>query len=200
MTSGLVRRLQQLLFHHDARVAHGMLVALLLLAALVVAVVVAVAGPIYAVGAGLGLGAAYLALRSPRWGLVFVIFQVATLHCPSRHSVPPGVQADISLTPATLAAFGSGRRLILTDAGALPLSMPGPRWRCSLSGVVCLPLGAAPAPPQRTTIKCAEVILGVVTAVVVINVDMAKDLEWAMGDWQSLRGRLGDRRPCSTSS
>ena len=181
MTSGLVRRLQQLLFHHDARVAHGMLVALLLLAALVVAVVVAVAGPIYAVGAGLGLGAAYLALRSPRWGLVFVIL-VATLlpfaTFPFRLGFKP------TFLDAALAAFVlvwavslvTGRERRFTGS---PMGLPVAVFL--FLALFAFALGAANSRPSVTTIRrFAEVILGVMLFFVVINVvRQQKDLEWA---------------------
>ena len=181
MTSGLVRRLQQLLFHPDTRIANGMLAALLLLAALAVALVVAVAGPLIAVGAGLGLAAAYLALRSPRWGLVFVIL-VATLlpfaTFPFRIGFKP------TFLDAALAAFvlvwavslvtGRERRFIGSPMG-LPVAV------FLFLALFAFALGAANARPGVTTIRrFAEIIGGVLLFFVVINVvRQQKDLEWA---------------------
>ncbi len=181
MTSGLIRRLQQLIFHPDARIAHGMLVALLLLAALVVALVVAVAGPVYAVGAGLGLLAGYLALRSPRWGLVFVIL-VATLlpfaTFPFRLGFKP------TFLDAALAAFVlvwvvslvTGRERRFTGS---PMGLPVAIFL--FLALFAFALGAANARPSVTTIRrFAEIIGGVLLFFVVINVvRQQQDLEWA---------------------
>ena len=181
MTSGLIRRLQQLLFHPDARIAHGMLIVLLLLAALAVALVVAVAGPVYAVGAGLGLGAAYLALRSPRWGLVFVIL-VATLlpfaAFPFRLGFKPTF-LDAALAAFVLvwaASLVTGRERRFTGS---PMGLPVAVFL--FLALFAFALGAANARPSVTTIRrFAEIILGVMLFFVVINVvRQQKDLEWA---------------------
>ena len=181
MTSGLIRRLQQLLFHPDARIAHGMLIVLLLLAALAVALVVAVAGPVYAVGAGLGLGAAYLALRSPRWGLVFVIL-VATLlpfaTFPFRLGFKPTF-LDAALAAFVLvwaASLVTGRERRFTGS---PMGLPVAVFL--FLALFAFALGAANARPSVTTIRrFAEIILGVMLFFVVINVvRQQKDLECA---------------------
>ena len=181
MTSGLVRRLQQLLFHPDARIAHGMLIVLLLLAALAVALVVAVAGPVYAVGAGLGLGAAYLALRSPRWGLIFVIL-VATLlpfaAFPFRLGFKPTF-LDAALAAFVLvwaASLVTGRERRFTGS---PMGLPVAVFL--FLALFAFALGAANARPSVTTIRrFAEIILGVMLFFVVINVvRQQKDLECA---------------------
>lgn len=158
-----------------------MLVALLLLAALVVALIVAVAGPLIAVGAGLGLAAGYLALRSPRWGLVFVIL-VATLlpfaTFPFRLGFKP------TFLDAALAAFvlvwvvslvtGSERRFTGSPMG-LPVAI------FLFLALFAFALGAANARPSVTTIRrFAEIIGGVLIFFVVINVvRQQKELEWA---------------------
>ncbi|MEZ4767595.1 MAG: O-antigen ligase family protein [Caldilineales bacterium] len=180
MQSKLISRYQRLIFNPDRRIARATLAATLLLAALAVALLVAVAGPTYAVGAGLGLGAAYLALRSPRWGLVFVIL-VATLlpfaTFPFRLGFKP------TFLDAALAAFVlvwalslvTGRERRFTGS---PMGLPVAVFL--FLALFAFALGAANARPSVTTIRrFVEIILGVLLFFVVINVVRGqKDLEW----------------------
>lgn len=181
MTSGLVRRLQHLLFHPNRRVANASLAGLLALAALAAALVVAVVGPVLAVGAGLGLGAAWLALRSPRWGLVFVIL-VATLlpfaAFPFRLGFKPtfldAALASFVLVWAVSLATGRERRFVASPMG-LPVAV------FLFLALFAFALGAANARPSITTVRrFAEVIGGVMLFFVVINVVREQtELEWA---------------------
>ena len=180
MVSNLITRYQRLIFNPDRRIAQAALVLTLLLAALAVALLVAVAGPIYAIGAGLGLAAGYLALRSPRWGLVFVIL-VATLLPFATFPIRIGFKP--TFLDAALAAFVlvwgvslvTGRERRFTGS---PMGLPVAVFL--FLALFAFALGAANARPSVTTIRrFAEIIGGVLLFFVVINVvRQQEDLEW----------------------
>ena len=180
MVSNLITRYQRLIFNPDRRVAQAALVTTLLLAALAVALLVAVAGPVYAIGAGLGLAAGYLALRSPRWGLVFVIL-VATLLPFATFPIRIGFKP--TFLDAALAAFVlvwgvslvTGRERRFTGS---PMGLPVAVFL--FLALFAFALGAANARPSVTTIRrFAEIIGGVLLFFVVINVvRQQEDLEW----------------------
>ena len=177
----MVSRLQHFIFHPDPRVARAALVALLLAAAALVAVMVAVLGPFLAIAAGLGAAAAYLALRSARWGLVFVILVACLLPFatfPFRLGFKP------TFLDAALAAFvfvwavglltGRERRFIGSPM-ALPVAV------FLILAIFAFALGANNARPSVTTIRrFAEIVGGVLLFFVVINVvKQQADLEFA---------------------
>ena len=180
MVSNLITRYQRLIFNPDRRIAQAALVTTLLLAALAVALLVAVAGPVYAIGAGLGLAAGYLALRSPRWGLVFVIL-VATLLPFATFPIRIGFKP--TFLDAALAAFVlvwgvslvTGRERRFTGS---PMGLPVAIFL--FLALFAFALGAANARPSVTTIRrFAEIIGGVLLFFVVINVvRQQEDLEW----------------------
>lgn len=180
MVSNLITRYQRLIFNPDRRIAQAALVTTLLLAALAVALLVAVAGPVYAIGAGLGLAAGYLALRSPRWGLVFVIL-VATLLPFATFPIRIGFKP--TFLDAALAAFVlvwgvslvTGRERRFTGS---PMGLPVAVFL--FLALFAFALGAANARPSVTTIRrFAEIIGGVLLFFVVINVvRQQEDLEW----------------------
>jgi hypothetical protein len=181
MTTHLVSRYQGLIFNSNPRVARTTLALTLLAAAASVAVVIAVLGPLLAIAAGLGLVAAYLALRSPRWGLTFVILVAALLPFatfPFRLGFKP------TFLDVALAAFvfvwavglltGRERRFVGSPMGlAVAVFL--------FLALFAFALGAANARPSVTTIRrFAEIALGILLFFVVINViRQQEDLEWA---------------------
>ncbi|MEI2691268.1 MAG: O-antigen ligase family protein [Anaerolineae bacterium] len=181
MTQTLISRMQSLLFNPDRRVAAASLAGLMLTVALLAAGVVALLGPLLAIAAGLGVLAAYLALRSPRWGLTFVILVACLLPFatfPFRLGFKP------TFLDAALAAFvfvwavglltGRQRRFVGSSMGlAVAVFL--------ILAVFAFALGAANARPSITTIRrFAEIALGILLFFVVINViRQQEDLEWA---------------------
>lgn len=181
MAESLISQLQHLLFHADRRVAMVSLAALLLAGAVLTAMFVALAGPLLAIAAGLGLLAAYLALRSPRWGLTFVIVVAALLPFatfPFRLGFKP------TFLDAALAAFvfvwavglltGRERRFVGSPMGLVVAVF-------LFMALFAFALGAANARPSVTTIRrFAEIVGGILLFFVVINViRQQEDLEWA---------------------
>jgi polysaccharide biosynthesis protein PslJ len=181
MAQSLISRLQTLLFHPSRCVATASLAALLLGSAGLTALVVAILGPMLAIAAGLGLLAAYLALRSPRWGLTFVILVVALLPFAT---FPVRIGFKPTFLDAALAAFvfvwavglltGRDRRFVGSPMGlAVAIFL--------LLALFAFALGAANARPSVTTIRrFAEIAAGILLFFVVINViRQQEDLEWA---------------------
>ncbi len=173
--------MQSLLFHPNRRVATLSLAVLLLGSAGLTALVVAILGPVLAIAAGLGLLAAYLALRSPRWGLTFVILVAALLPFatfPFRLGFKP------TFLDAALAAFvfvwavglltGRDRRFVGSTMGLAVAAF-------LILAIFAFALGAANARPSVTTIRrFAEIALGILLFFVVINViRRQEDLDWA---------------------
>ena len=181
MAQTLIAQAQAYLFHPDRRVAAASLALFLLAAAAGVAVVVAIAGPLLAIAAGLGVVAAYLALRSPRWGLTFVILVAALLPFAT---FPFRIGFKPTFLDAALASFvfvwavglftGRDRRFVGSSMGLLVAVF-------LLIAVFAFALGAANARPSVTTIRrFAEIALGILLFFVVINVmRQQEDLEWA---------------------
>ncbi len=181
MAQTFISRVQFLLFNPDRRVAAASLAGLLLVVALLAASAVAVLGPLLAMAAGLGAVAAYLALRSPRWGLTFVILVACLLPFaafPFRLGFKP------TFLDAALAAFifvwaaglltGRERRFVGSPMGlAVAVFL--------ILALFAFALGAANARPSVTTIRrFAEIALGILLFFVVINViRQQEDLEWA---------------------
>jgi polysaccharide biosynthesis protein PslJ len=181
MAQSLISRMQTLLFHPSRRVAAASLAALLLGGAGLTALIVAVLGPMLAIAAGLGLLAAYLALRSPRWGLTFVILVAALLPFAT---FPVRIGFKPTFLDAALAAFvfvwvvglltGRERRFVGSPMGlAVAIFL--------LLALFAFVLGAANARPSVTTIRrFAEIAVGILLFFVVINViRQQQDLEWA---------------------
>ena len=181
MINSLVSHVQHALFNPDRRVANMALVALLLASAAGIALIVALLGPLLAIAAALGLLAGYLALRSPRWGLTFVILVTCLLPFatfPFRLGFKP------TFLDAALAAFvfvwaaglltGRERRIVGSPM-ALPVAM------FLLLALFAFALGGANARPSITTIRrFAEIFGGILLFFVVINVvRKQQDLEWA---------------------
>ena len=181
MLNSLISHLQHTLFHPDRRMANAALGALLVASAAGVALVVALLGPLLAIAAALGLLAGYLALRSPRWGLTFVILVACLLPFatfPFRLGFKP------TFLDAALAAFvfvwavglltGRERRIVGSPM-ALPVAM------FLLLALFAFALGSANARPSITTIRrFAEVFGGILLFFVIINVVREQqDLEWA---------------------
>lgn len=180
MTQTFISRVQYLLFNPDRRVAGAAMAGLLLGAAALAALAVAILGPLLAIAAGLGAVAAYLALRSPRWGLTFVILVVALLPFavfPFRIGFKP------TFLDAALAAFvfvwavglltGRQRRFVGSPMGmAVAVFL--------FLAIFAFALGAANGRPSVTTIRrFAEIALGILLFFVVINtVRQQEDLEW----------------------
>jgi polysaccharide biosynthesis protein PslJ len=181
MAHMLIAQAQAYLFHPDRRVAAASLALFLLAGAAGVAVVVAILGPLLAIAAGLGLVAAYLALRSPRWGLTFVILVAALLPFAT---FPFRIGFKPTFLDAALASFvfvwavglftGRDRRLVGSPMGLLVAIF-------LLVAVFAFALGMANARPSVTTIRrFAEIALGILLFFVVINVIRQQaDLEWA---------------------
>ena len=181
MLNSLISHLQHSLFHPDRRMANVALGALLVASAAGVAVIVAILGPLLAIAAALGLVAGYLALRSPRWGLTFVILVACLLPFatfPFRLGFKP------TFLDAALAAFvfvwavglltGRERRFVGSPM-ALPVAM------FLLLALFAFALGGANARPSITTIRrFAEILGGILLFFVIINVVREQqDLEWA---------------------
>ncbi len=181
MTNALVSRLQRFIFHPDPVVARLSLATVLVLGALFVAITVALLGPLLALAGALGLLAAYLALRSPRWGLTFVILVASLLPFaafPFRLGFKP------TFLDAALASFvfvwavglltGKDRRFVGSPLG-LPVTV------FLILVIFAFALGAAHARPSVTTIRrFAEIVGGILLFFVVINVIRTQaDLEWA---------------------
>jgi hypothetical protein len=181
MTSTLLAWYQGLIFNPNQRIAQATLALTLLAAAAGVAIVVAILGPLLAIAGGLGLLAAYLALRSPRWGLTFVILVAALLPFatfPFRLGFKP------TFLDAALAAFvlvwavglltGRERRIVGSSMGLVVAVF-------LFLAVFAFALGAANARPSVTTIRrFAEIAGGILLFFVVINVIRQQDdLEWA---------------------
>ena len=181
MINSLVSHVQHALFNPDHRVANAALVALLLASAAGIALIVALLGPLLAIAAALGLLAGYLALRSPRWGLTFVILVTCLLPFatfPFRLGFKP------TFLDAALAAFvfvwaaglltGRERRIVGSPM-ALPVAM------FLLLALFAFALGGANARPSITTIRrFAEIFGGILLFFVIINVVREQqDLEWA---------------------
>lgn len=181
MINSLVSHLQDTFFHRDSRVATVALIVLLLAGAASVAIVVALLGPLLAIAAALGAVAAYLALRSPRWGLTFVILVTCLLPFatfPFRLGFKP------TFLDVALAAFvfvwavglltGRERRFV-----GSPLALPVAIFL--FWALFAFALGAANARPSVTTIRrFAEIFGGILLFFVVINtVRRQQDLEWA---------------------
>ena len=181
MLNSLVSHLQHALFHPNRRVANAALVAVLLASAAGVALIVAIFGPLLAIAAALGLLAGYLALRSPRWGLTFVILVACLLPFatfPFRLGFKP------TFLDAALAAFvfvwvaglltGRERRIVGSPM-ALPVAM------FLLLALFAFALGSTNARPSITTIRrFAEILGGILLFFVIINVVREQqDLEWA---------------------
>ena len=181
MTPTVLAWYQGLIFNPNQRIAQATLALTLLAAAAGVAIVVAILGPLLAIAGGLGLLAAYLALRSPRWGLTFVILVAALLPFatfPFRLGFKP------TFLDAALAAFvlvwaiglltGRERRIVGSPMGlAVAVFL--------FLAIFAFALGAANARPSVTTIRrFAEIALGILLFFVVINViRQQEDLEWA---------------------
>ena len=138
-------------------------------------------GPLLAIAAALGLLAGYLALRSPRWGLTFVILVACLLPFatfPFRLGFKP------TFLDAALAAFvfvwavglltGRERRIVGSPM-ALPVAM------FLLLALFAFALGGTNARPSITTIRrFAEIFGGILLFFVIINVVREQqDLEWA---------------------
>jgi hypothetical protein len=181
MAQTLIAQLQSLLFNPDRRVAAGSLAGLLLAVALLAASAVAILGPLLAMAAALGAVAAYLALRSPRWGLTFVILVACLLPFAS---FPFRLGFKPTFLDAALAAFvfvwavglltGRERRFVGSPMGlAVAVFL--------ILALFAFALGAANARPSVTTIRrFAEIALGILLFFVVINVvRQQEDLEWA---------------------
>jgi hypothetical protein len=181
MAQTFISRMQSLLFNPDRRVAAASLAGLLLVVALLAASAVAILGPLLAMAAGLGAVAAYLALRSPRWGLTFVILVACLLPFAS---FPFRLGFKPTFLDAALAAFvfvwavglltGRDRRFVGSPMGlAVAVFL--------ILAVFAFALGAANARPSVTTIRrFAEIALGILLFFVVINViRQQEDLEWA---------------------
>jgi len=181
MTQTFISRVQLLLFNPNRRVAAASLAGLLLATAALAAIIVAILGPLLAIAAGLGIVAAYLALRSPRWGLTFVILVAALLPFatfPFRLGFKP------TFLDAALAAFvfvwaiglltGRDRRFVGSSMGLAVAAF-------LILAIFAFALGAANARPSVTTIRrFAEIALGILLFFVVINViRQQEDLEWA---------------------
>ncbi|MCS6843812.1 MAG: O-antigen ligase family protein [Caldilineales bacterium] len=181
MAQSLIARAQRLIFHPDPLVARLALAGLLVGSALLVAVAIALLGPLLALAAGLGAAAAYLALRSPRWGLTFVILVASLLPFaafPFRLGFKPTfLDAALgSLVFVWGAALLTGRERRFVGS---PLGVPVAVFLFLV--VFAFALGASHARPSVTTIRrFAEVILGISLFFVVINVLRTQaDLEWA---------------------
>jgi hypothetical protein len=181
MTNPVLSRIQRLIFHPNPSVAQLSMAALLVAGALLVALTVAVLGPMLALAGALGLLAAYLALRSPRWGLTFVILVACLLPFatfPFRLGFKP------TFLDAALASFvfvwaiglltGKERRLVGSPLG-LPVAV------FLILVIFAFALGATNARPSVTTIRrFAEIVGGIMLFFVVINVMRTQaDLEWA---------------------
>ncbi len=181
MLNSLISHLQHSLFHPDRRMANVALGALLVASAAGVALIVALLGPLLAIAAALGLLAGYLALRSPRWGLTFVILVACLLPFatfPFRLGFKP------TFLDAALAAFvfvwavglltGRERRFVGSPM-ALPVAI------FLLLALFAFALGGANARPSITTIRrFAEIFGGILLFFVIINVVREQqDLEWA---------------------
>ena len=181
MLNSLISYLQHSLFHPDRRMANVALGALLVASAAGVALIVALLGPLLAIAAALGLLAGYLALRSPRWGLTFVILVACLLPFatfPFRLGFKP------TFLDAALAAFvfvwavglltGRERRFVGSPM-ALPVAI------FLLLALFAFALGSANARPSITTIRrFAEIFGGILLFFVIINVVREQpDLEWA---------------------
>jgi polysaccharide biosynthesis protein PslJ len=181
MTASLLAWYQGLIFNPDRRVAQATLAATLLAASAGIALFVALVGPLLAIAAGVGLLAAYLALRSPRWGLTFVILVAALLPFAT---FPFRIGFKPTFLDAALAAFvfvwavglltGRERRFVGSSMGMLVAVF-------LFVAVFAFALGAANARPSVTTIRrFAEIALGILLFFVVINViRQQEDLEWA---------------------
>lgn len=181
MAQSLIARVQRLVFHPDPLVARLALAALLVGGALLVAVAIAVLGPLLALAAGLGAFAAYLALRSPRWGLTFVILVASLLPFaafPFRLGFKPtfldAALGSLVFVWAVALLTGRERRFV-----GSPLGVPVAVFLFLV--VFAFALGASHARPSVTTIRrFAEVMLGISLFFVVINVLRTQaDLEWA---------------------
>ena len=180
MHRALISHLQQVLFHPNPRTARAALALTLLAAALLVAVVVAVAGPLLAIAAALGAVAAYLALRSPRWGLTFVILVTALLPFaafPFRLGFKPtfldAALASLVFVWAVGLLTGRERRFIASPVGlAVGVFL--------LLALFAFALGATHDRPSVTTIRrFAEIAGGISTFFVIINVlRQQEDLDW----------------------
>ena len=181
MLNSLISHLQHSLFHPDRRMANVALGALLVAGAAGIALIVALLGPLLAIAAALGLLAGYLALRSPRWGLTFVILVACLLPFatfPFRLGFKP------TFLDAALAAFvfvwavglltGRERRFVGSPM-ALPVAI------FLLLALFAFALGSANARPSITTIRrFAEIFGGILLFFVIINVVREQpDLEWA---------------------
>lgn len=181
MLNSLISHLEHSLFHPDRRMANVALGALLVASAAGVALIVALLGPLLAIAAALGLLAGYLALRSPRWGLTFVILVACLLPFatfPFRLGFKP------TFLDAALAAFvfvwavglltGRERRFVGSPM-ALPVAI------FLLLALFAFALGGANARPSITTIRrFAEIFGGILLFFVIINVVREQqDLEWA---------------------
>ena len=181
MLNSLISHLQHSLFHPDRRMANVALGALLVASAAGIALIVALLGPLLAIAAALGLLAGYLALRSPRWGLTFVILVACLLPFatfPFRLGFKP------TFLDAALAAFvfvwavglltGRERRFVGSPM-ALPVAI------FLLLALFAFALGSANARPSITTIRrFAEIFGGILLFFVIINVVREQqDLEWA---------------------
>jgi O-antigen ligase len=181
MTSTFLAWYQGLIFNPNQRVAQATLALTLLAAAAGVALVVAILGPLLAIAGGLGLLAAYLALRSPRWGLTFVILVAALLPFatfPFRLGFKPTF-LDVALAAFVFVwAIGllTGRERRFTGS---PMGLAVAVFL--FIAIFAFALGAANARPSVTTIRrFAEIALGILLFFVVINVIRQQDdLEWA---------------------
>jgi hypothetical protein len=180
MLTSVVAHLQHALFHPNRRVAAAALVALLAVSAAGVALIVALLGPLLAIAAALGLLAGYLALRSPRWGLTFVVLVACLLPFatfPFRLGFKP------TFLDAALAAFvfvwavglltGRERRFV-----GSPLALPVAVFL--FLALFSFALGATNARPSVTTIRrFAEIFGGILLFFVIINVVREQeDLDW----------------------
>jgi hypothetical protein len=181
MLTTVVSHVQHLLFHPNRRLAAIAMGALLVLAAIGTALIVALLGPMLAIAAAFGLLAGYLALRSPRWGLTFVILVACLLPFatfPFRLGFKP------TFLDAALAAFvfvwavslltGREHRFV-----GSPLALPVAIFL--FLALFSFALGATNARPSVTTIRrFAEIFGGILLFFVIINVVREQaDLEWA---------------------
>jgi hypothetical protein len=180
MTSSLVNRFEQLIFHANRRVASATLAALLLGSALLVALYVAILGPLLALAGAVALVGAWLVLRSTRWGLTAVILVACLLPfgvLPFRLGFKPTF-LDIALAAlvfvwAVRLLTGRERRFVGSSLG-LPVAV------FLFLALFAFALGSANARPSVNTIRrFAEIVGGILMFFVVINVVREEaDLEW----------------------
>jgi O-antigen ligase len=180
MVNRLIGRAQQLIFHPSPQVSRAVMAVVLLGAAVLVAILVAALGPLLALAVAAGLVAAYLVLRSTRWGLIGVILVACLLPfavLPFRLGFKPTF-LDIALAAlvfvwAARLLTGQERRFIASPLGVFVAVF-------LLWALFSFALGSANARPSVNTIRrFAEIVLGILLFFVVVNVVREQeDLEW----------------------